>query len=220
MFRKSLKYTFLTFKLDGIYLSVLFLGLFVIICLFQLEQEHLYDMSRAYLGVVIPMVGGIMGAYSILDDPVLELRFATPIRMERLLFERFTGVFLLQTVCAVVFQIFIYIVGGDLSGVGSQWHVQLAWVIPTVSMIALGVLTSLMGKLPIIGTAITSLVWLIELLARGWLAHNNGKYFLVFMGALMSDHPDILANQIVLAVVTVFFMIISWMLLRKQERYI
>jgi len=64
------------------------------------------------------------------------------------------------------------------------------------------------------------LIWLIELLARGWLARNAGKYVLVFMGALMADHPDLVANQISLAVLSIALFIISWQLLRRQERYI
>jgi hypothetical protein len=70
------------------------------------------------------------------------------------------------------------------------------------------------------GTFLVSLVWLIELLARGWLAQNAGKYVLVFMGALMADHPDLAANRITLVVLSITFFLVSWQLLRLQERYI
>ncbi len=220
MKNKQFLYVLTTFKLDQLYIPGAFLALFVILCLFQLEPDHLFDMSRAYLGAVIPMIGGMMAAYALLDDPMLELRFATPIRMEQLLYERLGIVLVIQVICAGLFQIFIYCVGGDLSGLGTELQIQLAWFIPTVTLMAVGTISSLIGRLSIIGTAITGLVWLFELLARGWLANNSGKYLLVFMGALMSDHPDLVANQMFLAFLSIVFLFISWRLLRIQERYI
>jgi hypothetical protein len=70
------------------------------------------------------------------------------------------------------------------------------------------------------GAFLTGLTWLFELLVRGWLAHNNGKYLLVFMSALMPDHPDLAANQISLFTLSFAFLFASWALLRRQERYI
>ena len=64
------------------------------------------------------------------------------------------------------------------------------------------------------------MVWLVELIARGWFAENFGKYFLVFMGALMADHPDLIANHISLFVLSLALLLSSMALLRRQERYI
>ncbi|GAP23113.1 hypothetical protein [Leptolinea tardivitalis] len=220
MKQDSLKYTFKTYRLDHLYLPAAFLALFMIICMFRLEPDDLFDMSRAYLGAVIPLVGGIMASYAILDDPALELRFGTPARAEHLLVERLGLIFLIQVMCATIFQVFVTTIGADLSPLGSFWRIQLAWFIPTISLMSLGCLGSLISAQTMTGTFLTSLIWLIELLARGWLACNSGKYFLVFMGALMADHPDLTANQITLTVLTFLFLIFSWLLLRKQEQYI
>ncbi len=220
MKRFSLQYTFSTYRIDQLYLPAAFWALFAIICLFRLEPDHLLDMARAYLGAVIPLVGGIMAAYAILDDPALELRFAAPARSERLLIERLGLIFTVQAICAFTFQAFVLVLGADLSSLGSAWAVQLAWLIPTLSLMALGCLGSLLAAQTMTGAFLTGITWLLELLARGWLARNNGKYVLVFMGALMPDHPDLIANQITLFTLSIVFLFVAWALLRRQERYI
>ena len=220
MKQDSLKYTFSTYRIDHLYIPAAFLALFMIISLFKLNPEELFDMSRAYLGAVVPMIGGIMAAYAILDDPALELRFATPAKAGLFLAERLGLIFLIQAICAAIFQVFGQIMGADLSPLGSFWSIQLAWLIPTISLMALGCAGSLWSAQTMTGTFLVSLIWLIELLARGWLARNYGKYVLVFMGALMADHPDLTANRLSLTILSISLFIISWQLLRRQERYI
>ncbi len=216
----SLRYTFSTYRLDQLWLPAAFWALFAIICLFRMEPDHLLDMARAYLGTVVPLIGGIMAAYALLDDPALELRFATPTRAERFLLERLGLILAIQAVCALAFQVFVLALGADLSLLGNALGVQLAWLIPTLSLMALGCAGSLLAAQTMTGAFLTGIVWLLELLARGWLARNNGKYVLVFMGALMPDHPALIANQITLFVLTVAFVFGAWVLLRRQERYI
>ena len=97
---------------------------------------------------------------------------------------------------------------------------QLAWFIPTISLMTLACAASLLAAQTMSGAFLAGTTWLVQLLARGWLARNNGKYVLVFMGALMPDHPDLVANQITLAVLSLAFLVSSWALLRRQERYI
>ena len=70
------------------------------------------------------------------------------------------------------------------------------------------------------GALLVGMVWLVELVARGWFATNNGKYFLVFMGPLMPDHPNLIANYISLSALTSLFLFTAWVLLHCQERYI
>ena len=220
MKKPTLHYMLSTYRLDQLYLPAAFWALFAIVSLFQLEPDHLLDMARAYLGAVVPLVAGIMGAYAILDDPVLELRFATPARAAAMLTERLGLIFAVQALCALTFQAFVLAFGADLSPLGNAFRVQLAWLIPTVSLMTLGCAASLLGTQSMGGAFLVGLTWLVEILARGWLAHNNGKYVLVFMGALMPNHPDLTANQITLAVLSLTFLIVSWALLRRQERYI
>jgi hypothetical protein len=99
-------------------------------------------------------------------------------------------------------------------------HLQLAWLLPTLALMTFGCLMALLAAQTIIGAVLTGMVWLVELVARGWFAGNAGKYFLIFMGALMPDHPDLFANYITLSALTFAFLFIAWALLRRQERFI
>jgi hypothetical protein len=219
MKRFSLHYTLLTSRFDQLWLPPAFWILFIIIGLIR-GPEYMMDTTRAYLGAVVPLLGGIMAAYAIVDDPALELHFATPISAARTLLERLSLVFLVQIVCAVTFQIFALSFHADFSIFGSWIGMQLAWLLPTFALMAFGCFTALLAAQTLIGAVFAGMVWLVELVARGWFAGNSGKYFLVFMGALMPDHPDLAANQISLFALSIVLLLGSWRLLHQQERYI
>ena len=219
MKRFSLRYTLLTYRLDQLWFPLAFWALFAIIAVIR-GPNYIFDTSRSYLGAVIPLIAGIMAAYAILDDPALELRFATPTRTGRFLAECLGLLLTIQIICALTFQVFALALGADFAPLGNWLNVQLSWFIPTISLMALGCLGSLLGAQTMAGAFLAGLVWLVEMVARGWFALNNGKYVLVFMGALMPDHPALRANQISLITLTIFFIIAAWLLLKRQERYI
>lgn len=220
MKKTSLRYLLATYRLDQLYLPAAFWALFAIVSLIRLNPDDLLDTARAYLGAVVPLTAGIMGAYAILDDPALELRFSTPARAVRMMAERLGLILAVQTICALTFQVFVFALGADFSILGNAFQVQLAWFIPTISLMSMACAASLLAAQTMSGAFLAGTTWLVELLARGWLARNNGKYVLVFMGALMPDHPDLTANQISLTVLSIAFLVSSWALLRRQERYI
>jgi hypothetical protein len=220
MKRFSLRYALLTYRFDQFWFPLALWALFAIVCLIEHEPSKLTDITRSYLGGVVPLIGGIMAAYAILDDPALELRFATPIPASQTLLERLSLIFSIQAISALSFQVFALLRGCEFSMFLSVWHLQLAWFLPTLALMALGCGSALLAKQTTIGAMTIGLVWIVELIARGWLAQNAGKYVLVFMGALMPDHPDLLANHISVFAVSCFFLLAAWALLRRQERYI
>lgn len=220
MKRFSLRYTLLTYRLDQLWFPLAFWSLFVFISLLVQAPNQLMNTTRAYLGAAIPLIGGIMAAYAVLDDPAIELRFATPISSGQTLLERLGLTLLIQAFSALSFQLIVRSAGGDFSMFLSGWHIQLAWLLPTLTLMALGCLAALVAAQPTTGALLVGMVWIVELIARGWLAYNNGKYFLVFMGALMPDHPDLVANHLMLFALSLFFLFVSWWLLHRQERYI
>ena len=219
MKRFSLHYTLRTARFDQLWLPLAFWALFVIIGLIR-GAEYMTDTTRSYLGAVIPLLGGIMTAYAILDDPALELRFATPITAAQTLLERLALTFFVQVALSIAFQIFAFFMNTDFSVFGGWVNVQLTWLLPTLVLMAFGCLTALLAAQSIIGAVFVGMVWLVELVARGWFAANAGKYFLIFMGALMPDHPDLIANYISLFTLTLIFLFIAWVLLQRQERFI
>jgi hypothetical protein len=220
MKRFSLRYILLTSRFDQIWFPLAFWALFVIIGIVR-GQGYILDTSRAYLGAVVPLIGGIMAAYAVLDDPALELRFATPIPAIQTLTERLAPTFVTQVLCALAFQVFALMLGADFAPMFGNWfNVQLIWSIPTLSLIALGCLSAIAAAQTTTGALLAGMVWIVELVARGWFADNNGKYFLVFMGPLMPDHPDLIANYVSLSGLAFIFLFAAWALLHRQERYI
>ncbi len=220
MKRFSLRYTLLTSRFDQLWFPLAFWVLFVIIGIIR-GPHNILDTSRAYLGAVVPLVGGIMAAYSLLEDPSLELRFATPISAAQTLLERLVPTFVMQACSALTYQLFALSLHVDFSIFGNWGGVQLTWLTPTLSLMALGCLSALAMAQATGGALLAGMVWLVELVARGWFAYDKiGRYFLVFMSSLMPDHPALHANQWTLVILSVAFFLLSWRLIHRQERYI
>jgi hypothetical protein len=184
------------------------------------EQVDDFNIARAYIGVAIPLIGGFMAAYAILDDPAIELRFATPIRAAQILFERTFLILLVQAVCALAFIFFALLIGVDFSPLGDAFALHLSWLVPTVVMIALGTFGAILGAQTMIGSFLVGLAWIIEVIIRDAMAVNNWKYVYIFMGILAPEHPDLAANQVALFGISTAFLFFTWLLLHRQERYI
>lgn len=221
MKRFSLHYTLLTTRFDQIWFPLALWVLFLIIAVLR-GQDYVLDTARAYLGATVPLIAGITSAYAVLSDPALELRFATPVSSEQTLLERLSLVFAVQTFFALCYQIFALSMGVDFSTVFPSWYdLQLAWLVPTISLMALGSFVAMISAQPTTGALLVGMVWIVELVARGWFAtQKTAQYFLVFMSPFMVDHPVLRMNQIALLVLSLLILLISWMLLRRQERYI
>lgn len=220
MKRFSLRYTLLTSRFDQLWFPLAFWALFVVIGVIR-GPEYILDTSRAYLGTVLPLIGGIMAAYAVLDNPALELRFATPISAAQTLLEGLVPTFMIQVLCALTYQVFALSLGVEFFPMfGNCFNVQMIWLIPTLALIALGCLSAIAAAQTTTGALFVGMVWLVELVARGWFAENNGKYFLVFMSSLMSDHPDLIPNYISLSILSLTLLFAAWALLHRQERFI
>lgn len=220
MKRFSLRYLILTSHYEQFWFPLAFWALFVIIGIMR-GPQYIVDTARAYLGGAVPLTAGILAAYAVLEDSALELRFATPVSAAQTLLERLVPTFLVQVAFAFAYQLFSLAMKADFSTYVTWSELQLAWLIPTLSLMALGCFTSLVGARTTTGAVMAGMVWLVELVARAWFASNSvGQYFLVFMSTFMLDHPALHANQIVLCATSLILLLISWKLLQRQERYI
>jgi hypothetical protein len=215
----GLKYSWLTYRRDQLWFPLAFLTLFLVIVLIMHHPEVRFSLSRAYLGFIVPLIGGILAAYGVLDDPALELRFSTPVRAEQTLLARVGLILAVQAACALVFQLFLGALGVDLSPLGSLFKVQLVWFLPTLSLAALGTAGALAGTQTAMGAFLAGAVWLVHLLMNSWLRLNARSVFL-FLGVLAPDHPDLALNQLVLFAGSTALLLVSWALLRRQERYL
>lgn len=215
----ALKYSWLTYRRDALWFPLAFLALFVLIVLIMRHPMVRFSIARAYLGFIVPLIGGILAAYGVLDDPALELRFSTPVRAEQTLLARVGLILAVQATCALVFQLFVAALGVDLSPLGGLLRVQGVWFLPTLSLAALGTAGALAGAQTSMGAFLAGAVWLVELLMNRWFQQNARSVFL-FLGVLAPGDPALTLNQLVLFAGSMALMLVSWALLRRQERYL
>jgi hypothetical protein len=199
----SFKYNLLTFRRDQLWFPLVLWALFALIILLVGRDDQTFDIVRAYLATV-PLVSGIMAAYAILDDPALELRFATPARAGQYIVQGVLLTFAIQTVCALSFMLFAH----------------LAWMLPTLTAIALGTFGAMLGAHVMAGSFLAGLVWLMEIIIRDAMTVKHWKYVYLFMGLLNPEHPDLLSNQMALFAISVSLLVLAWVFLHRQERYI
>ena len=217
--KSSWKYAWLTYRRDQLWFPLAFLALFIVIVLIMRHPAVRFSIARAYLGFIIPLIGGILAAYSVLDDPALELRFSTPVRAEQTLLARLGLILIVQAACALVFQLFLGALGVDLSPLGNLFRVQLVWFLPTLFLAALGCAGALAGAQTAMGAFFAGAAWLIQLLMNSWLRLNARPAFL-FLGVIVPDDPELAMNQCVLFAGSMALLLVSWVLLRRQERYL
>lgn len=217
--KSSWKYAWLTYRRDQLWFPLAFLALFIVIVLIMRHPAVRFTLARAYLGFIIPLIGGILAAYSVLDDPALELRFSTPVRAEQTLLARLGLILSVQAACALLFQLFAAALGIDLSPLGGFFRVQLVWFLPTLSLAALGCAGALAGAQTAMGAFLAGAVWLIQLLMNSWL-RLNARHVFLFLGVIVPGDPELTANQCVLFAGSVALLLVSWVLLRRQERYL
>ncbi len=219
MKRFSLRYSLLTYKLDQLWFPLGFWALFVVVTI--LLPDKLVTIARGYLGFAVPLMGGILTAYSVLDDPAIELRFATPIPVAWILVERLGLILMVQAVSAWAFQLFCLVMGVNLADLAGGLGLQLAWLVPTLSLMALGVTGALLAAQPMGGALLVGVLWLVEIIFRDWFALDKvGRYFLFFMRVVYPDLPWLASNEIAVAGWTALLLVAAWALLRRQERYI
>lgn len=196
-------------------------GLFAILVWIMRGQQQAFDIGRGFLGVVLPLIGGIMAAYAVVDDPALELQFATPRRAARLLAERLGVVLAVLGIAAILYQVYLPLSGTDLAPLGSLAARQLAWLVPCLAIIALGsLLAQVSTQAPPAALGI-GILWIFEFAFRdGFAASPVGQYLLLFMGALYPKDSVLPANQLVLLALAGLMLVAAWGLLKRQERYI
>lgn len=217
----SLKYMLLTYRLDMLWLPAAFWALFLIISWMIKGQQAGFPVCVAYLGNALPLVGGFLSAYAVLDDPALELQFATPRPAWMMLLERLGTILVLSGICALSYQGAVAALGIDLSSLGSFAARQLAWLAPTLAMMAFSATITFANRQAMAGAVFTGMVWIIQLMLRDWFLQSSwAQYLLLMMGSNYPSHPALRGNQAVLTLLAVLLLASAWALLRKQERYI
>ena len=217
-----LRYAMKTYRKEQFWMPPAFLALFLILTSFFLEDGHAYTMASAFLGYMLPLISGILAGAPILADPALELHFAAPISAWRLLAARYGVLAAVILATSLVFQSCMALMGVDLAYLGNIWQRQLVWLVPSLTMLALGCFTALAFKQAASGSVFTGGLWIFQLTLRGFLLSKPIlRDFVLFMGASLPMSGSMLVeNQISLTVVSIVLIILSAFLLKRQERYI
>ena len=216
-----LRYQWFSFRLDQLWLPGALWALFAIVTAFMRASPSYFSVATAYLGFVLPLIGGILGAYAILDDFALELQMTTPRPAWVLLVERLGTIFAIQALAALSFQVYLAAIGLDLAPLGGLLVRQAVWVVPSLACIAFGSALSFIFAQSLPAAMVTALLWLAQLLRRdGFQADPIGRFIFLFLGVRDPHNPDLLGNQLCLSGLSVLFFLIAWTFFKHQERYL
>jgi hypothetical protein len=69
------------------------------------------------------------------------------------------------------------------------------------------------------GSFLAGAVWLIQLMMNSWIK-LNARYLFLFLGVIDPRHPGLAVNRSVLFAGSLALLVVSWALLRRQERYL
>jgi hypothetical protein len=217
----SIRYIVLSSGFDHFWFPASCWAVFAVAGLVLHDSGRLPVVARAYLGFALPLTGGVLAAYAVLDDTALELRFSTPMPAWRTLLERLGFILVVQGICAGGYQVLAGAMGDDLSVLGSRGPAQLAWMVPTLALMAAGCLVALASRRPMTGALAAGLIWMVEVIAHTSFLHSSwARHLFLFMGVMTPGDPTLHANQWTLVVLCLVFLVAAWLLLRRQERYL
>lgn len=217
----TLRYAVFSRRADQYWFPAAFLALFLIMLVILRGSVNAFTAAQAYLAAIIPMLAGILSAYAVLDDPALELMFATPRPSWRLLLERLAPIFLISLLTALGFQGAAAGLQVDLSGLGHFIVTQLIWFCPTAALMGLGSLLAFVLAAPTGGALAVGGVWIAQVILRSWfLTHPLARHVYLFYSIHVPEDPFLPVNQLSLVGLGAFCLIAACWLLDRQERYI
>jgi hypothetical protein len=217
----SLSYHLRIYRREHLWLPAGLWGLFAIIVLFMRGDVRAAQAAAAFLGYVVPLMGGVLAASAVVEDPALELQFAAPRAPWRMLLERLALLLVLVTLAALTFQAYLLPLGVDLAPLGGPAGRQLVWLTPTLALMALGSLGALAFVQGTGGALLAGLMWILQLLLRGWfMASGWARYLFLFLGERWPQSPALPWNRLALLGVAIALTLACALLLEQEERYL
>ena len=215
------RYTLLTLRLDLLWLPGVLWVLFALVTWLKHADAQVFEVAAGFFGFALPLIAGILASSAVLDNPALELHFATPRPAWRVLLERQGLILVLIAVAALTFQMYLLLLNVDVSRLGSPISRQLAWLLPTLALMSLGCVGAFALKQSMAGAMLVGLVWILQLIGHDWfMRYDVTRCLFVFLSAYQPQHPNLYANQIAVLSLTVILFVLAWALFKKQERYL
>ena len=216
-----LRYHLLVYRREQLWLPAGLWGLFAILIVINSSTENLPTLAGGFLGMVLPLMAGILGTSAIVDDPALELHLASPRRPWQTLLEREAIVLGIVAVGALAFQVFLGAAGVSVAHLGNLVEVQLVWLMPSLVTMALAGLIALGFAQGMVGVLGAGVLWVGQFFFRDWFLETPWAHqWFLFMGQLWPTCPNLAANRLSLLALAVLFTFLSAMLLKKEERYL
>ncbi len=213
-------YALQSLQKDLFWLPLALMALFLVV-IGMLPVQQRYDIARAYLGFVLPLICGGLSAYAFLADSALELVFSTRHSAWLMVVERLGINMAVIALTSLLFQLGVGLLSTSLTPLGGLWQRQLVWLVPCLTMLAVGGAASLAFQNNNAGFALVGGIWIMQVILRGWLArHQLLRYLLLFFGAMAPQHPARALNQVSLSCLAMVLLLVTQRLLMKQERYI
>lgn len=215
------RYFFQPHQTGSLWLPISVLCLFIIVVGFFGTNLKAVEVSAAYTGVVLPLIGGILGAFATLDDSILELKFASPLSTFFLLISQFIAIVAVLALCSLIYQMFALAIHLDMNEFGNLWQRQFSWIIPSLALTSLGFLGAYWSANANSAAMIVGMIWIIQVIAREWFIMTPPvKYVFLFTGALYPHALSRAGSQLSLLGLSAIFLVIAWLILKKQERFI
>jgi len=194
--------------------------LFVLmVWLFRHEAGRSYKVASGFLGVVLPLVAGVLAAPVLVDDPAVELQLAAPRPPWHTLVERLLVLLAIAGLAAVSFQGVTAGLGVPLDQLGGPMACQLVWLTPSVALMGLASFSTLCLKHSLTGALLVGLAWIIQLFYRNALSGSPWtRYVYLFMGAAQPGHPELAWNQTALVSLSILLLAACALVLRREER--
>ena len=218
--KKKFNYTFQAFQKDHFWLPGAIMALFMIVAVF-IDESNRFNTFRAFLGFTLPLITGGLSAYAFLEDSALELQFTTPRSFWKMISERLGIIFAVIALTSAIFQGYALLLGVDLSALGNIFSRQLIWIAPCLVMLTLGGAASLLMAGSAGGFAFIGGLWMIQLFLRGWFARSPVlRNILLFYGAMDPQTRASAVNQLSLTLISALLLLLTYRLLKINERYI
>ena len=216
-----LRYTLMTYRLDQFWLPAAFWVLFLFMAWVMRNQTNVDNVVDAFLCGALPLMSGVLSAYALLDDPALELQFSSPRSAWSTILQRLGLIFAVVAAAALSFQALVAALGIDPFAPVTMAERQVTWLVPCLALSALGCLAALALAQCTFGAMLVGLVWIFQMIAQGWFVSNaTARLFFLFIGAFAPEHPARAWTYLTVSTLVIPILVIAWVLLKKQERYI
>ncbi|MHB1415527.1 MAG: hypothetical protein ACYC1C_09755 [Chloroflexota bacterium] len=216
-----MRYHMLIYRREQLWLPLGLWALFVLMLVLFRQEARITDITSSFLGVVLPLMGGILAAAALVEDPALELQLAAPRPPWRMLVERLVLLLGIIAVAALTYQVALLVAGVDIGHLGNLLQRQLVWLIPTLALMGLASLLAIVSVQSTVGVLGVGVIWLFQVIFHSWVAADPYmRYVFLFMNSMVPDSPDLLANQLCLLGLAAAFTAGAAVLLRREERYL